>query len=527
MYYSKIVLSSLVVVGLLSGCGGSSEDTKSPVFKTTGTQSVIEGENSTVSLEATDDNDIVYTLAGGVDKNKFMINSVTGVLQFVTAPDFEQPSDSDKDGTYEVVVKATDSKGNSSTLPLSIQVTDNPDDNGPTFTSVKSITLQENKPLDFIVKAKPKSGDVLYSIEGDDSKLINIDSNSGKISFIGFRPDYDIPSDYDKNNHYEVTIKAIDDFQHVSFQHFSINVTDDPNDLVPSEYILKTGADDGIVKGLAYGIDRNFSVKNSDGERIIVARDRMWEDSPHSINNTVGFYEASNYCEGLNYGGYDDWRAPNRHELAEMLNYGNRGNMFDDVFKYKTGANYWTSQEKLSSGGNGSGLGWTISFENGGVHDKNKGDQYNIRCVRGKEITNHHDFNVDGDIVIDNKTGIMWQNAEFIGGRTWAEAKEHCKELVFSGYDDWRLPNVNEMRTIMPYDNNEILFEDLSPIGGGDLDSGHSWSSTPANKNHAYYNLNDWDEATNRDSLIVMFEEYDTNNNSDLMLNRCIRGGHL
>ena len=121
----------------------------------------------------------------------------------------------------------------------------------------------------------------------------------------------------------------------------------------------------------------------------------------------------------------------------------------------------------------------------------------------------------------------MWQNAEFIGGRTWSEAKIHCKNLVFGGYNDWRLPNVNELRTIMPYDNNEILFEDLSPIGGGDLDSGHSWASTDIDQNNAYYNLNDWDEATNRDSLIIMFGEYKKDDDDDLMLNRCIRGGHL
>ncbi|HHE06165.1 MAG TPA: DUF1566 domain-containing protein, partial [Epsilonproteobacteria bacterium] len=121
-----------------------------------------------------------------------------------------------------------------------------------------------------------------------------------------------------------------------------------------------------------------------------------------------------------------------------------------------------------------------------------------VRCVRGAEISDHHDFSVDSDIVIDNKTGIMWQNAQFIGGKTCQEAKDHCKNLVFQAYSDWRLPNVNELLAIMPYDNNEILFEDLSPIQSPNLDSGHSWSSTEADDIYAYYNINDWDEATNR-----------------------------
>ena len=532
MKYAKSLLAGVGSLWLLAGCGVTSADTEGPVFKTAGTFTLTEGISDVVTLSAEDTNGVVFAIAGGADADKFMIDAANGTLRFKTAPDFEDPSDADGNSTYELIVQATDEKGNSTTLPLKITVTDDASDNGPTFTTADRVTMQENRKLDFTVHADPQSGEAVYAISGGpDAGKITIDPDSGTLSFVSFRPDFDFPSDADKNNRYEISISASDENNHTTMQHFTVVVTDDPNDPVPTRKVFKTGQDDGPYAGLAFGDDRDFTVKTENDQRVIVAGNRMWEDSPHSVGaeNQVGFYGAQDYCNALNYGGYDDWRVPSRHELAEMLNYGKVGqdNMFDDIFNYRSGANYWTSQEKKSAGGNGSGLGWSISFSDGGVHDRDKGVAYNVRCVRGKKISDHLDFSVDNDVVIDNKTGIMWQNAEFIGGRTWEEAKEHCVELVFQGYDDWRLPNINELRSIMPYDNNEILFEHLSPIGDGNLDSGHSWSSTEADANHAYYNLNDWDEETNRDSLIIMYEEYPKTDNGNMMLNRCIRGGHL
>jgi hypothetical protein len=530
-FYLKTV-GVIAALSLLGGCGGGSGDSDGPAFATKPRLSVMEG-TETIPVNATDKNGVTYTIAGGADAALFTIDPVSGELRFKTAPDFENSADADSDGRYEVVVEATDTKGNISKLPLTITVTDDVSDNGPAFTSKATVTRKENLPLDFTVTTEPVNGTaVSYAISGGaDGKKVTIDPHSGKLSYAHFRPDFDLPSDADHHNDYEITVQATDDRNHSSVQHITVKIENDPDDLVPSRHVWKTGQDDGVIAGLPFGDDRDFTVQNPDGERVIVAGNRMWEDSPHTVGeaNTVTFYGAQDYCNALSYGGYDDWRVPNRHELAEMLNYGKSDVLMDDIFANRSGANYWTSQQKLSSGGNGSDLGWSISFADGGVHDKNKGDAYNVRCVRGKEIIDHDDFTpLNGtEIIRDNKTGLMWQNAEFMGGKSWEEAKETCKNLVFHGYDDWRLPNVNEMRTIMPYDDNEILFKEYSPVAQGYLDSGHSWSSTQADADHAYYNLNDWDQATNRDSLIIMYEEYPKTDTGDMMLNRCVRGGHL
>lgn len=54
-------------------------------------------------------------------------------------------------------------------------------------------------------------------------------------------------------------------------------------------------------------------------------------------------------------------------------------------------------------------------------------------------------------VVIDNNTGLMWQQADDGVKRTWEEAKEYCESLTFAGYDDWRLPSYMELESIVDY----------------------------------------------------------------------------
>jgi hypothetical protein len=49
-----------------------------------------------------------YAIVGGVDSAKFTINSATGELAFIAAPDFENPGDSGGDNSYVVQVAASD-----------------------------------------------------------------------------------------------------------------------------------------------------------------------------------------------------------------------------------------------------------------------------------------------------------------------------------------------------------------------------------------------------------------------------------
>ena len=83
---------------------------------TKATITVDEGVKTVTDVQSTDPdgdtegNGLTYSLTAGVDRERFQI-SPSGMLTFKTAPDFESPTDANKDNTYIVVVQVEDSGG--------------------------------------------------------------------------------------------------------------------------------------------------------------------------------------------------------------------------------------------------------------------------------------------------------------------------------------------------------------------------------------------------------------------------------
>jgi hypothetical protein len=58
--------------------------------------------------------------------------------------------------------------------------------------------------------------------------------------------------------------------------------------------------------------------------------------------------------------------------------------------------------------------------------------------------------NGDGTVT-DTDTGLVWQQADDGVERNWEDACQYCQDLVFGGYEDWRTPRIDELRTILDY----------------------------------------------------------------------------
>lgn len=92
----------------------------------TASVSVAENTTAVTTVTATDADGtavITYSISGGADAAKFTIGSSSGVLTFLSAPDFETPTDADTDNDYVVVVMASDGT-NSDTQTITVTVTD-------------------------------------------------------------------------------------------------------------------------------------------------------------------------------------------------------------------------------------------------------------------------------------------------------------------------------------------------------------------------------------------------------------------
>lgn len=60
----------------------------------------------------------------------------------------------------------------------------------------------------------------------------------------------------------------------------------------------------------------------------------------------------------------------------------------------------------------------------------------------------------DDPVVIDQSTGLMWQQAGSANQMTWNEAKTYIQQLnqdEFAGFADWRLPTVEELASLLEF----------------------------------------------------------------------------
>jgi len=56
----------------------------------------------------------------------------------------------------------------------------------------------------------------------------------------------------------------------------------------------------------------------------------------------------------------------------------------------------------------------------------------------------------DTNVVLDNLTGLMWaRNANLDGKKNWEDAIDYCEGLSYGRYDDWRLPNRQEILSLI------------------------------------------------------------------------------
>ena len=82
-----------------------------------------------------------------------------------------------------------------------------------------------------------------------------------------------------------------------------------------------------------------------------------------------------------------------------------------------------------------------------------------------------------GDMVFHKKTGLFWQDNRLSMSEkiTYKESKELCEEMKIGGYEDWRIPTLKELLTIVDYKN----YDPAILNGFSSIESSTYWSSTP------------------------------------------------
>ncbi|MEZ6123848.1 MAG: cadherin domain-containing protein [Planctomycetaceae bacterium] len=128
-------------------------------------QMIIIDENTTavIDSDATDpDGDtLTYSISDGIglpgsgnneDAARFRIDPSTGVLTFISAPDYENPTDANGDNMYHVTIVVTDGNGGAQERQIVVKVrdVDESSNQAPYFTNVEegeNVTVPENTTL--------------------------------------------------------------------------------------------------------------------------------------------------------------------------------------------------------------------------------------------------------------------------------------------------------------------------------------------------------------------------------------------
>ncbi len=119
-------------------------------------------------------------------------------------------------------------------------------------------------------------------------------------------------------------------------------------------------------------------------------------------------------------------------------------------------------------------------------------------------------FSRANEIVIDNITGLMWRDDINSSTTTtnWSDANLTCENMFFYGYDDWRLPSVEELFTIIDLNSSHV---NSNPIFENKTSNYWSITSYLPNTDRAWYMSN---------GFIISADSYKTDNKSF----RCVRG---
>ncbi|MDF3071722.1 MAG: hypothetical protein K0R38_7323 [Polyangiaceae bacterium] len=197
----------------------------------------------------------------------------------------------------------------------------------------------------------------------------------------------------------------------------------------------------------------------------------VWQVVPPVADLTHA--EAVSYCEELSLAEQTDWRLPTRLEYVSLLDAGKgAGYALPAAIALDATGTYWTASPSAIT----PGLFFVVDDAEGSWNVVVEETTFDARCVRGATLTG--ELEVGTGVVTDTMTRLTWQASELTATpRTWVEALEYCESLSLAGENDWRLPSIKELATLV--DETATASPAIAASFGAGAEQKY-WSSSPA-----------------------------------------------
>ena len=222
---------------------------ESPSIATTEISDIAEGVSSIATISASDPDagaSLSYSLVdsnGAKDEGLLSINSSTGVVAFISAPNFETPTDVGADNKIEFSVLVSDGSLEVS-QDYSFSITNV--NEGPTISTSSFSIAEGSTAIGTIAASDPDASSTLsYTISGTDSSKFSINASSGAVAFLS-PPNFESPTDNGLDNTYNFTV-TVSDGSLSSSQSIAVavgNVNEAPSFSIASaqSYVENSGA---------------------------------------------------------------------------------------------------------------------------------------------------------------------------------------------------------------------------------------------------------------------------------------------
>ena len=173
-----------------------------------------------------------------------------------------------------------------------------------------------------------------------------------------------------------------------------------------------------------------------------------------STGNWMTYENAKDYCETLVYGGIEEWRFPTPKEILSITDSDNYNSALREFYFHISG-DFWVEEN------NGTPYVWNFDSMQGSLNEAYMDGTSRTVCVSGSvfgEVSAENYITQAAgngeETVFDKSTNLLWRNAP-ASAEKWKEALAYCEGLEYAGYSDWRLPNKNELVTLVDYSKAE------------------------------------------------------------------------